>query len=79
MYQIIILAVRDRWYLCCYFIDSMRYMGFVRTAALLLEQQRQKKEAENAKEQQAAADSDKIDKVADSADKVSASVLENLL
>ena len=54
-------------------------MGFVRTAALLLEQQRQKKEAENAKEQQAAADSDKIDKVADSADKVSASVLENLL
>ena len=54
-------------------------MGFVRTAALLLEQQRQKKEAENAKEQQEAADSDKVDNVADSADKVSASVLENLL
>lgn len=31
----------------------MRYMGFVRTAALLLEQQRQKKEAEEqAKDQQ---------------------------
>ena len=56
----------------------MRYMGFVRTAALLLEQQRQKKEAENAKEQQAATDSDKVDKVADSTDKVSATVIENL-
>ena len=53
-------------------------MGFVRTAALLLEQQRQKKEAENAKEQQAATDSDKVDKVADSTDKVSATVIENL-
>lgn len=32
----------------------MRYMGFVRTAALLLEQNRQKKEAENAKDKQEA-------------------------
>ena len=65
--------------LCYCYVASMRYMGFVRTAALLLEQQRQKKEAESAKEQQEAADSDKVDKVADSTDKVSDAVIENLL